>query len=76
VYSLSGAPVVGRQGQVEGVRQLNNIYTQDFNRRDGLVGHLFQGWFKAIPVARKRSPRGRSKLGVHGVKAVRPAQAG
>jgi REP element-mobilizing transposase RayT len=35
-----------------GMRQLNGIYTQHFNRRHGLVGHLFQGRFKAILVER------------------------
>lgn len=33
-----------------GMRQLNGVFTQDFNRRHGLVGHLFQGRFKAILV--------------------------
>jgi len=35
-----------------GMRQLNGIYTQRFNRRHGRVGHLFQGRFKAIVVDR------------------------
>jgi REP element-mobilizing transposase RayT len=29
-----------------GMRQLNGIYTQRFNKRHGRVGHLFQGRFK------------------------------
>lgn len=33
-----------------GMRQLNGLYTQDFNRRHHRVGHLFQGRFKAILV--------------------------
>jgi REP element-mobilizing transposase RayT len=33
-----------------GMRQLNGVYTQRFNRRHGRVGHLFQGRFKAILV--------------------------
>ena len=33
-----------------GMRQLNGVYTQAFNRRHGRVGHLFQGRFKAILV--------------------------
>lgn len=33
-----------------GMRQLNGVYTQRFNRRHGLVGHLFQGRYKAILV--------------------------
>ena len=30
------------------MRHVNGVYTQQFNRRHGLVGHLFQGRFKAI----------------------------
>jgi len=33
-----------------GMRQLNGVYTQRFNRRHRQVGHLFQGRFKAILV--------------------------
>ncbi len=33
-----------------GMRQLNGLYTQRFNRCYGLVGHLFQGRYKAILV--------------------------
>ncbi|MDP1703489.1 MAG: transposase [Sulfurimicrobium sp.] len=36
-----------------GMRQLNGIYTQRFNRRHGRVGHVFQGRFKAIVVDRE-----------------------
>jgi len=36
-----------------GMRQLNGIYTQSFNRRHNRVGHLFQGRFKAILVERE-----------------------
>jgi putative transposase len=36
-----------------GMRQLNGIYTQRFNRRHGRVGHVFQGRFKAILVERE-----------------------
>lgn len=32
------------------MRQLNGVYTQAFNRKHGLLGHLFQGRFKAILV--------------------------
>jgi hypothetical protein len=35
-----------------GMRQLNGVYTQQFNRRHQLVGHLFQGRFKGILVER------------------------
>ena len=31
-----------------GMRQLNGVYTQAFNKRHGRVGHLFQGRYKAI----------------------------
>ncbi len=34
----------------QGMRQLNGVYTQRFNRRHGYVGHLFQGRFKGILV--------------------------
>lgn len=36
-----------------GMRQLNGHYTQRFNRRHGLVGHLFQGRYKAILVQKE-----------------------
>ena len=36
-----------------GMRQLNGIYTQAFNRRHRRVGHLFQGRFKAILVEKQ-----------------------
>ena len=36
----------------EGMRQLNGVYTQRFNRRHGRVGHVFQGRYKAILVER------------------------
>lgn len=36
-----------------GMRQLNGHYTQCFNRRHGLVGHLFQGRYKAILVQKE-----------------------
>lgn len=32
------------------MRHVNGVYTQTYNRRHGLVGHLFQGRFKAILV--------------------------
>ena len=34
----------------KGMRQLNGVYTQDFNRRYGKVGHVFQGRYTAIVV--------------------------
>ena len=37
----------------QGMRQLNGIYTQHFNRRHHLVGHLFQGRYKAILVQKE-----------------------
>lgn len=36
----------------KGMRHLNGVYTQRFNRRHDLVGHLFQGRFKGIVVER------------------------
>lgn len=37
----------------QGMRQLNGIYTQTFNRRHGRVGHIFQGRFKAVIVEKE-----------------------
>jgi REP element-mobilizing transposase RayT len=37
----------------KGMRQLNGLYTQRFNRRHSLVGHLFQGRYKAILVQKE-----------------------
>jgi len=34
------------------MRQINGVYTQSFNRRHRLSGHLFQGRFKAVLVDR------------------------
>lgn len=34
----------------QGMRQLNGVFTQRFNRRHGRVGHVFQGRYKAILV--------------------------
>jgi putative transposase len=34
----------------KGMRQLNGVYTQAFNKRHRRVGHIFQGRFKAILV--------------------------
>ncbi len=36
-----------------GMRQLNGLYTQRFNRRHGRVGHLFQGRFHSVIVDRE-----------------------
>lgn len=36
-----------------GMRQLNGLYTQKFNHRHHLVGHLFQGRYKAILVQKE-----------------------
>ncbi len=36
----------------QGMRQLNGVYTQRFNRQHQRVGHLFQGRYKAILVER------------------------
>jgi len=37
---------------VAGMRRLNGVYTQTFNRRHGLVGHVMQGRYKSILVDR------------------------
>ena len=38
-----------RQGNLSRLmRHINGVYTRQFNRRHGLVGHLLQGRFKAI----------------------------
>jgi putative transposase len=36
-----------------GMRQLNGVYTQAFNRRHNRAGHVFQGRFKAILVEKE-----------------------
>jgi REP element-mobilizing transposase RayT len=36
-----------------GMRHVNGVYTQGFNRRHGRVGHLLQGRFKAILVEKE-----------------------
>lgn len=36
-----------------GMRQLNGLYTQRYNRRHSRVGHVFQGRFKGILVERE-----------------------
>lgn len=38
----------------KGMRQLNGIYTQRYNRRHHCVGHVFQGRYKAILVQKRR----------------------
>jgi putative transposase len=37
-----------------GMRQLNGVYTQRFNRQHGRVGHVFQGRYKAIVVQKDK----------------------
>ena len=37
----------------KGMRQLNGVYTQTFNRRHKRVGHVFQGRYKAIHVEKE-----------------------
>lgn len=37
----------------KGMRHLNGVYTQRFNRRHGRVGHVFQGRYKAIIVQKE-----------------------
>jgi putative transposase len=50
-YHLLVETVDGNLGR--GMRQLNGEYTQRFNRRHGVVGHLFQGRYKAILVQKE-----------------------
>ena len=37
----------------KGMRQLNGVYTQTFNKRHKRVGHIFQGRYKAILIQRE-----------------------
>jgi len=37
----------------KGMRQLNGVYTQTYNRTHGRVGHVFQGRYKAILVEKE-----------------------
>ena len=37
----------------KGMRQLNGVYTQRFNRNNNRVGHVFQGRYKAINVQKE-----------------------
>ncbi|MCP4252152.1 MAG: transposase, partial [Candidatus Scalindua sp.] len=36
-----------------GMRQLNGVYTQRYNRRNRKVGHVFQGRYKAILIQKE-----------------------
>lgn len=38
----------------KGMRQLNGVYTQNFNRRHNSAGHVFQGRFKSILVQKEK----------------------
>ncbi|BCB97161.1 hypothetical protein JZK55_20830 [Dissulfurispira thermophila] len=38
----------------KGMRQLNGVYTQAYNKRHQRVGHLFQGRYKAIVIDKER----------------------
>jgi REP element-mobilizing transposase RayT len=37
----------------KGMRQLNGVYTQTFNKRHNRVGHIFQGRYKAILIQKE-----------------------
>ncbi|WP_306986124.1 transposase, partial [Janthinobacterium sp. UMAB-56] len=50
-YHLLVATVEANLSQ--GMRQLNGVYTQYFNRRHKLVGHVLQGRYKAILVQKE-----------------------
>ena len=53
-----------------GMRHLNGVYTQRFNRRHGRVGHVFQGRYKALLVE-----PGRSLLGLVNYIHLNPVRA-
>ena len=38
----------------QGMRHLNGVYTQTFNRTHDRVGHVFQGRYKAVIVEKER----------------------
>ena len=38
----------------KGMRQLNGIYTQAFNRKNGTGGHIFQGRFRSVLVQKEK----------------------
>lgn len=50
-YHLVVETVDGNLSQ--GMRHLNGVYTQDFNRRHNRTGHVFQGRYKSILVERE-----------------------
>jgi len=50
-YHIMVETIDGNLGQ--GMRQLNSLYSQEFNRRHRLVGHVFQGRYKAILVQKE-----------------------
>ena len=54
-----------------GMRQLNGVYTQRFNKRHDRVGHLFQGRYKAILVEKESY-----LLELNRYIALNPARAG
>src|SRR5471030_2679578 len=51
-YHLLVETVEGNLAQ--GMRQLNGLYSQYFNRRHAVAGHLFQGRYKAILVQKEQ----------------------
>lgn len=38
----------------KGMRQLNGVYTQNYNRRHGVGGHVFQGRYKSILIQKEK----------------------
>ncbi|MGQ0591576.1 MAG: addiction module toxin RelE, partial [Gammaproteobacteria bacterium] len=50
--ALYHATARGNRNLGRGMRRLNGVYTQAFNRRHGLVGHVLQGRYQAIVVDR------------------------
>ena len=50
-YHLIVETIEGNLAQ--GMRQLNSLYSQEFNRSHGMVGHVLQGRYKAILVQKE-----------------------
>ncbi len=50
-YHLMVETIEGNLAQ--GMRQLNSLYSQEFNRRHKFVGHVFQGRYKGILVQKE-----------------------
>ena len=49
----------------QGMRQLNGVYTQYFNRSNARVGHVYQGRYKAIALAYLSGQHTMAKIAEH-----------